>query len=78
MFGTIIHSYAQNRFTRTLGTLQSGGIPLVTSLELAAGGVGNAVYEQALLGVAERVREGEALCGSRWIGPNFSRTSRCR
>jgi type IV pilus assembly protein PilC len=61
VLGAVMHNYAQNRFTRTLGTLQSGGIPLVTSLELAAGGVGNAVYEQALLQVAERVREGEAL-----------------
>jgi type II secretory pathway component PulF len=61
VIGTVMHNYAQNRFTRTLGTLQAGGIPLVTSLELAAGGVGNAVYENALLKVAERVREGEAL-----------------
>jgi type IV pilus assembly protein PilC len=61
VIGTVMNSYAQNRFTRTLGTLQSGGIPLVSSLELAAGGVGNAVYEQALMGVADRVREGESL-----------------
>ena len=41
--------------------MQAGGIPLVTSLELAARAVGNVVYEQALLGVANKVREGEAL-----------------
>ena len=61
VLGSVLHNYAQNRFTRTLGTLQAGGIPLVTSLELAAGGVGNAVYEAALLQVSERVREGESL-----------------
>jgi type IV pilus assembly protein PilC len=59
--GAIIRAYAQNRFTRTLATLQAGGIPLVTSLELSARAVGNAVFERQLLGVAERVREGEAL-----------------
>jgi len=59
--GKVMAEYCQNRFTRTLGTLQAGGIPLVTSLELAARAVGNAVYEQALLGVANKVREGEAL-----------------
>jgi type IV pilus assembly protein PilC len=59
--GTVMAEYCQNRFTRTLGTLQAGGIPLVTSLELAARAVGNVVYEQALLGVANKVREGEAL-----------------
>jgi type IV pilus assembly protein PilC len=62
--GKVIAEYCQNRFTRTLGTLQAGGIPLVTSLELAARAVGNAVYEQALLGVANKVREGEALWDS--------------
>ncbi len=59
--GRVIHDYAQNRFTRTLGTLQAGGIPLVVSLDLAARAVGNAVFERALLQVAERVREGQAL-----------------
>ena len=59
--GTVISEYAQNRFTRTLGTLQAGGIPLVTSLELSARSVGNAVFQKALLDVANRVREGESL-----------------
>ena len=59
--GKVIRQYCQNRFTRTLATLQSGGIPLVTSIELAAHAVGNCVYERALMGVANRVREGQAL-----------------
>jgi type IV pilus assembly protein PilC len=59
--GKVIGEYCQNRFTRTLGTLQAGGIPLVSSLELSARAVGNVVYEKALLGVAGKVREGEAL-----------------
>jgi type IV pilus assembly protein PilC len=59
--GGVIHDYAQNRFTRTLGTLVAGGIPLVTSLELAARAVGNALFERELLQVAIRVREGQSL-----------------
>ena len=59
--GGVIHDYAQNRFTRTLGTLVAGGIPLVVSLELAARAVGNALFERELLQVAVRVREGQAL-----------------
>jgi type II secretory pathway component PulF len=59
--GTVLSEYAQNRFTRTLGTLQAGGIPLVTSLELSARAVGNAVFERELLQVAHKVREGQAL-----------------
>ncbi len=59
--GRVIRDYAQNRFTRTLGTLQSGGIPLVTSLDLSARAVGNLVFERKLLKVADSVREGQSL-----------------
>lgn len=61
VFGEIVRNYAQNRFTRTLGTLQAGGIPLVTSLELASHAVGNVVFERELNEVTTRVREGESL-----------------
>jgi type IV pilus assembly protein PilC len=61
LVGGVIRDYAQNRFTRTLSTLLAGGIPLVTSLELAARAVGNFVLEQQLMGVTVRVREGQSL-----------------
>jgi type IV pilus assembly protein PilC len=61
LVGGIIHDYAQNRFTRTLGTLVAGGIPLVTSLDLSARAVGNAHFETLLLGVTNKVREGQPL-----------------
>jgi type IV pilus assembly protein PilC len=61
VLGGIFTDYAQNRFTRTLATLQSGGIPLVISLDLAAKAVGNAVFERKLIQVAGKVREGRAL-----------------
>ncbi len=37
LIGRVIGDYAQSRFTRTLATLQAGGIPLVTSIELSGG-----------------------------------------
>jgi len=61
LLGEIVRNYAQNRFTRTLGTLQAGGIPLVTSLELSAHAVGNVVFERELNEVTTKVREGESL-----------------
>ncbi len=61
LVGSVIRNYAQNRFTRTLGTLQAGGIPLVTSLELSARAVGNMVFERDLVEVTGKVREGQAL-----------------
>lgn len=61
LVGNVIHDYAQNRFTRTLATLQSGGIPLVTSLEISARVVGNRFFEDRLRTVAGKVREGQSL-----------------
>jgi len=61
LIGTVVRNYAQNRFTRTLATLQAGGIPLVASLELSAHAVGNLVYEAGLLEVSEKVRRGQSL-----------------
>ena len=61
VIGDVFRDYAQNRFTRTFSTLLSGGIPLVTSLELAARAVGNAVLEMELMAVTVKVREGQPL-----------------
>ena len=61
VIGVIFRDYAQNRFTRTFSTLLAGGIPLVTSLELAARAVGNYVLEMELMGVTVKVREGQPL-----------------
>jgi type II secretory pathway component PulF len=61
LVGGIVRDYAQNRFTRTLGTLVAGGIPLVSSLELAGRAVGNSVFEMAILESATHVREGQSL-----------------
>jgi type IV pilus assembly protein PilC len=61
IIGEVFREYAQNRFTRTFSTLLAGGIPLVTSLELASRAVGNAVLESELMGVTVRVREGQPL-----------------
>lgn len=61
LVGGVIKDYAQNRFTRTLSTLLAGGIPLVTSLDLAARAVGNYVLEKELMGATVKVREGQSL-----------------
>lgn len=61
LIGRILQSYAISRFARTLSTLVSGGIPLVTAIEITAESVGNSVFTRALNGVARRVKEGEAM-----------------
>ena len=62
--GGIIQKYCASRFTRTLGTLVSGGIPLVTSLEIAGPASGNRIFQTSLEGVSRKVREGNALADS--------------
>lgn len=61
LVGGILRSYGMSRFARTLSTLVSGGIPLVTAIEITAQAVGNAVFQRALEGVARRVKEGESM-----------------
>ncbi|MBI4161297.1 MAG: type II secretion system F family protein [Acidobacteria bacterium] len=62
--GRIHNHYCVARFARTLGTLLSGGITLVTSIEIAAAAVGNQVFRSRLETVSRKVREGEALWSS--------------
>ena len=64
LVGAVLQAYAVSRFSRTMSTLLAGGLPLVTSLEITSGAVGNAAYERAVDSVARRVKEGEAMWDS--------------
>src|SRR3989338_4821047 len=61
VIGGVFHRFAVSRFTRTLGTLISGGIPVVTALDMSARAVGNLDFEQKLIDVERKVREGWSL-----------------
>lgn len=62
--GPVLHLFATSQLTRSLGTLLSGGIPLVQAIDIAAGSVGNRHIGDAVKPVAERVREGKAFSSS--------------
>jgi len=62
--GPILHLFALSQFTRSLGTLLSGGTPLVRALEVASSTVTNRAIGGPLTRVAPRVREGQALWSS--------------
>lgn len=49
------------RFSRSLGLLLSGNVPVLESLELAASTAGNAVYESAVRSAARDVAAGERV-----------------
>lgn len=61
IIGQILHYYSVTRFTRTLGTLLSGGIPMVGSLQIASRTVGNSVFGAKLDEACQRVKEGGSL-----------------
>lgn len=61
VLGPVFHRFGMSELTRSLATLLDGGLPLVPSLEIATGAVGNAWLREQLEPTAQRVREGKAL-----------------
>ncbi|MEM9290242.1 MAG: type II secretion system F family protein [Acidobacteriota bacterium] len=58
LVGSILHRFGLSEFCRSLATLLSGGIPLVSAADIAVGGVGNAYIRKRLEPTIQLVREG--------------------
>ena len=61
VLGILMRKIAVARFTRTLGTLISSGVPILEGLDITAKTAGNAVVERALLKVRRSLEEGKSL-----------------
>ena len=61
VLGPVLRKIAVARFTRTLGTLITSGVPILEGLAITARTSGNAVLEQALLKVRKSVEEGRTI-----------------
>jgi type IV pilus assembly protein PilC len=61
VLGMVMRKIAVARFTRTLGTLISSGVPILESLDITAKTSGNAVVEKALFSVRKALEEGKSL-----------------
>jgi len=61
VLGILMRKIAVARFTRTLGTLISSGVPILEGLDITARTSGNAVIEKALLRVRKSLEEGKSL-----------------
>ena len=59
--GQILVKAAIARFSRTLSTMFSAGVPLVEALESVAGATGNIVYEIGVLEIRDEVSTGQRL-----------------
>jgi type IV pilus assembly protein PilC len=59
--GPVISKVAISRFTRTLGTLVSSGVPILQSLTIVKETAGNVIISNAVSSVHESVKEGETI-----------------
>ena len=59
--GMLLRKIAVARFTRTLGTLITSGVPIIEGLTITARTSGNAVLEEALLKVRKAIEEGRTI-----------------
>jgi type IV pilus assembly protein PilC len=59
--GTLFHKTAMSKFSRTLGTLLSSGVPILGALEITGETTGNMVVTKALDEVRAGVKEGETI-----------------
>jgi len=61
VFGMLNRKVTVSRFTRTLGTLLSSGVPVMQALEVTGKASGNSVVEKAVESVRVSIREGESI-----------------
>ena len=61
IIGPVLRKIAVARFTRTLGTLLSSGVPILDALEIVAKTAGNVIVEEA-------TRSGQHYVTQRWLG----------
>ncbi|MBP7382032.1 type II secretion system F family protein, partial [Myxococcota bacterium] len=59
----LLRKSAVSRFTRTLGTLVSSGVPIMEGLEVVARSAGNIIIEEAVMYTRSKVAEGLNIAG---------------
>ncbi len=61
VFGPLLRKVAVAKFTRTLATLISGGVPIIEGLNICARIAGNKIIEIAIFQTIEAIKEGETI-----------------
>ncbi len=59
--GPLIRKVSVAKFTRTLGTMVSSGVPIMDGLEIVAKTAGNKIVEEAIYGVRQAISEGKTM-----------------
>jgi type IV pilus assembly protein PilC len=63
LFGPVLRKVAVARFTRTLGTMLSSGVPILDALDVTAKTAGNRTVEEAIYYVRGKISEGKNIAG---------------
>jgi type IV pilus assembly protein PilC len=63
VLGPVIRKVAVARFTRTLGTMISSGVPILDALDVTAKTAGNRTVEAGILYVRTKIAEGKNISG---------------
>ncbi|MGO8994034.1 MAG: type II secretion system F family protein, partial [Polyangiaceae bacterium] len=63
IIGPVLRKIAVARFTRTLGTLLSSGVPILDALDIVARTAGNVIIEEGILYTRLRISEGKNMAG---------------
>lgn len=61
IFGPLLRKVAVSRFTRTLGTMVSSGVPIMDALDIVARTAGNVVLEEVIYEVRTAISEGQTI-----------------
>ncbi len=61
VIGDVLRKGSVARFTRTLGTLVSSGVPILDGLEITAKTAGNVIIKDAIMQARTSIREGETI-----------------
>jgi len=61
VFGVLIRKVAVAKFTRTLGTMVSSGVPILDGLDIVAKTAGNRTIEKAIVQVRQSISEGNTI-----------------
>jgi type IV pilus assembly protein PilC len=63
LIGPVLRKVVVARFTRTMGTLMSSGVPILDGLEIVAKTAGNRIVSKAIMYARQKISEGKDLAG---------------
>ena len=61
IFGPLVRKISVARFTRTMGTLISSGVPILEALDITARTSGNAIVEEAIFNTKDAISQGRTI-----------------